>query len=225
MVVLNKLSKIELAIILLCIVITISIPGLGVLISFAIVFIYLLSGKKRKQNFKSIGFVSPDNWLKTILISIILAIVIQAAMTILAGPLIDKITNAETDLTAFNNIRGNWINYLLLILVGWLVGGFIEEILFRGFLITRISKFFSNEELGNWIAIIITSFIFGFSHLYQGWDGVINTGLTALLLGIIFIKSGKILWYSIITHGFINVIGLTLIYLEWDKNFEGLLFN
>src|SRR5699024_11777328 len=97
------------------------------LISFDIVFINLLSGKKRKQIFTSYCFVSPDNWLKTILISIILAIVIQAAMTILAGPLIDKITNAETDLTAFNNIRGNWINYLLLILAGWLVGGFIRS--------------------------------------------------------------------------------------------------
>ncbi len=63
----------------------------------------------------------------------------------------------------------NVSNYLILIVVGWIVGGFIEEMLFRGFLITRISNWFKNHSaLGDAVAIAFTSAPFGFSHLYQG---------------------------------------------------------
>jgi len=155
----------------------------------------------------------------------ILAIVIELCFEVLFNPIIEKLTASKIDLTGYDKIRGNLLNYLQWLLIGLVVGGFIEEILFRGFLITRISKIFNNAKDGNWFAIIITSAIFGFSHLYQGLSGVISTGLIALLFGIIFIYNNKILWYSIITHGFVNLVGLTVIFLDIDKYISTLVFK
>jgi len=219
----NKINILDLLIALICLVVIVALPPLGVMISFVIVILYLLVGKDRKQKLKSIGFTRPKSWLKTIFICLLLAIVIETSFQVFFNPIIEKLTTSKIDLSAYDNIRGNFPNYLIMLMVGWVVGGFIEEILFRGFLITRLLRLFTNTNTGNWFAIVLTSTVFGFSHLYQGWSGVISTGLIAALFGIIFIKNNKILWYSILTHGFVNVVGLTLIYLNLDKYLSSLI--
>jgi len=221
----NRITKLELSISIISLFVITALPPLGVLIAFSFVILYLFIGKERKQKFKSIGFTRPKNWIITIFICMILAIVIELCFEVLFNPIIEKLTASKIDLTGYDKIRGNLLNYLQWLLIGLVVGGFIEEILFRGFLITRISKIFNNAKDGNWFAIIITSAIFGFSHLYQGLSGVISTGLIALLFGIIFIYNNKILWYSIITHGFVNLVGLTVIFLDIDKYISTLVFK
>lgn len=52
--------------------------------------------------------------------------------------------------------------------------GFSEELLFRGFLIDYLNQNFAG--LDTWALILISSVIFGFAHLYQGWRGTILTG-------------------------------------------------
>ncbi len=125
---------------------------------------------------------------------------IEVSFQIFFTPVIEKLINSKIDLTAYDSIRGNFPNYLLMLLVGWVVGGLIEEILFRGFLITRLSRLFKNINIGHWFAIVLTSLTFGFSHLYQGWSGVISTSLIALLFGLIFIVEQNIMVYNINTR-------------------------
>jgi uncharacterized protein len=221
----KRISKIELLLVIASLLIAVALPPLGVLIGFVLVLLYLLVGKNRKENLKSIGFTSPESWTKTILICLFLGIIIELSFQIVLNPIIEKLTNSSIDLTAYDGIRNNFINFLSVLLIGWVAGGFIEEILFRGFLITRISKLFRNINLGNWLAILLTSIIFGFSHLYQGLSGVISTGLISVILGFIFIKYRRILWYSILTHGFINTTALTLMWLDVDTKLGNLLFK
>ncbi len=136
---------------------------------------------------------------------------IELSFQMVINPLIQKLTGSIIDLNAFDVIRGNFPYYMSKHLVGWIAGGFVKEILFRGFLITRISKIYQKVNVENWIAILVTSAIFGSSHYYQGLNGMVTTGLN---LGFIFIKSRNILWYLIFTHGFVNTIALTLMWLE-----------
>ncbi|WKK77757.2 type II CAAX endopeptidase family protein [Marivirga salinae] len=222
----KKISKVELFLAIACLLVALAFPPIGVLIGFIIVLVYLLVGKDHKEKFKSIGFRSPkDGWIKTVFLCLIYGILIEVSFQIVVNPVIEIITAAEVDLTAYDGIRNNFINYLSVLLIGWVVGGFIEEILFRGYLITRLSKLFQIEKAGNWFAIILTSLVFGFSHLYQGWSGVISTGLISIIFGFIFIQHRKVIWYTILTHGFINTTALTLMWLDYDNISEKLLFN
>ena len=222
----TRISKLELLIAVVCLIVAIGFPPIGVLIDFILVLVYFIVDKNRKVKFRSIGFIGPQNgWINAVSLCLFYGITIELSFQIVFNPIIELVIASEVDLTAYDGIRGNLINYLGVLFIGWVVGGFIEEILFRGFLITRISNLFKNYNVGNWFAIILTSLVFGFSHLYQGWSGVISTGLISIIFGFIFIKHQKVLWYTILTHGFVNTTALTIMWLDLDKVLGKLLYN
>ena len=68
--------------------------------------------------------------------------------------------------------------------------------------------------------MIISSVLFGLAHWYQGKSGVLSTGIVGAVLGILFIASGFNLWLPILTHGFIDTVGLFLIYVNADKTLK-----
>ncbi len=217
-------NRFETTLSILILLLIIFVPQIGIVVSFFAVLIYLLLGKDRRLKLNSIGFKKPPSWLKTILISLALGIVIELSFQIFLNPLFEILTKSNIDLTAYEIVKGNFQYYLLMVLMGFVIGGLLEEILFRGFLITRISQLFNNEKIGASIAIIITSAIFGSSHIYQGWSGVLSTGFIAVIFGIIFIKFNKNLWYTIFTHGFINAVGFTVLYLGIGEKLKTLIF-
>lgn len=104
------------------------------------------------------------------------------------------------------------------------VRGLLEEVLFRGFLLTRIAKFLGGKKFANILALLATSVIFGLCHMYQGVSGSISTAFIGFLLGTIFLCTGKNLYYAILTHGFINFTGLTILYLGKYEYLNSLLF-
>ncbi len=220
----KSLNKLEMILTIVCLLLIVYVPQWGLIISFFSVLIYLLIGKDRKIKFNSIGFKRTQSWLKTVLISLGLGIVIELSFQILINPLFDKLTGSMIDLSNFDSVQGNLSVYLAMLAIGFIIGGLFEEILFRGFLMTRIAQFFNSEAAGFTVAIISTSAIFGFSHMYQGWSGVLNTGFTAVIFGIIFLKFNKNLWYAIFTHGFVNLVGFTVLYLGIGEDLRTLIF-
>lgn len=88
--------------------------------------------------------------------------------------------------------------------------GFLEEVIFRGFLF----KMMSRDNLKS--AIIVSSLTFGIGHIVNLFNGaplvptlfqICYAVLLGFLFVIIFVKSGS-LWPSIITHGIFNALGV-----------------
>jgi membrane protease YdiL (CAAX protease family) len=209
-------NKIGLSIIILIILAAILIiPPIGVLFAFIMVaFLVLLTIKE--GSLSDIGFRSLKSWPKAIFLSFILAILIELTFQIFFNPIFEAITDTSIDLSEFEGVRGNFITYIIMLLIGWFVGGFIEEITFRGYLITRLKKLLGNSPLVLFFILVLTSAPFGLSHLYQGLSGVLSTGFIGFIFGFIFIKNGYNLWLPILTHGFVNTVALTLTYLDLD---------
>ncbi len=191
------------------------LPPIGVLIAFGIVMVIIVLNRK-DPILKSIGFVSQKNWLKTILISLALGILIELSFQLFFNHIFEYVTSSKIDVSGFDNVRGNFIPFIIMLIVGWIVGGFIEEITFRGYLITRLIKVFGDSQIVLFLILLIISATFGLAHLYQGWAGVLSTGTIAFIFGLVFIKSKFNIWYPILTHGFVNTVGFTLIYLDLD---------
>ena len=96
--------------------------------------------------------------------------------------------------------------------MAWTTAGFGEEIIWRGFVMTRVAGLLGKGRRA-WVAsLLITSIAFGLLHFYQGASGVVMTGTTGLLLGTLFLLSGRNLWLPIITHGMLNTISFLSIY-------------
>jgi len=69
-------------------------------------------------------------------------------------------------------------NYLLLIFT-CITAGVTEELLFRGYLQTRVEKLFGNS----WVGILISAFAFGIVH--AGWNNILQV-IGTFWMGIVF---------------------------------------
>lgn len=72
--------------------------------------------------------------------------------------------------------------------------GVCEEILFRGFVMWYVSVW-----AGPVFAVLISSILFGFGHLYLSPRDAIRTGLVGLLFALVVLAAGS-LWPAILIH-------------------------
>ena len=81
-----------------------------------------------------------------------------------------------------------------------LAAGSGEEVAYRGYLIPVLAPL-----TGLLPAAVLSTVVFGLLHLYQGWLGVLRTGVMGALLAAGFLASGS-LWPPIIAHVLIDVL-------------------
>jgi membrane protease YdiL (CAAX protease family) len=66
--------------------------------------------------------------------------------------------------------------------------GVCEEIFARGFLLSLVAGF-----AGLIAAVPIAALLFGLGHSYQGWSGILKTGMIGFILTIVALVSGSLI--------------------------------
>jgi membrane protease YdiL (CAAX protease family) len=69
--------------------------------------------------------------------------------------------------------------------------GISEELLFRGFLLWYLSFFF--PQLNRIQLIVLSSLLFGFCHVYQGWMGIVGTGVMGAVFAWLYLSTASLL--------------------------------
>ena len=113
------------------------------------------------------------------------------------------------------NFTGIDINDILMLLIGTLGVGFLEEIVFRGVLQSYFLKHFQKNKDAIYIGVILPSVLFGCMHLLNLTDPesdtleVVIQVIYAIFLGVCFgailLKTNRLLPLAII-HGLINFV-------------------
>lgn len=80
--------------------------------------------------------------------------------------------------------------------------GVTEELLFRGFLFWYLGFFFPQLNLAQ--LIVISSLVFGFCHIYQGWVGIVGTGVLGAVLMWMYISTESLV-LPIAIHALIDL--------------------
>lgn len=171
-----------------------------------------VSLRLRLLRWRDVGLKRPDRWLTTIGLALLIGIGYQVVDIFIIAPVLESITGEAVDLSLFNNLQGNLLMLLFLLVVSWTEAAFIEEMFFRGYLFNRITGLFAKERLGVSMALIVTSLLFGAAHAYQGISGVVDTALAGLLLGLLYLYAGRNLWLPILAHGVIDTVGFLIIF-------------
>lgn len=115
---------------------------------------------------------------------------------------------------AFSHLRGNLALYLaLLIPITWGSAAFGEELLFRGFIVRRLTDALGGTERAELAAVVGQATLFAFGHAYLGPRGMLNAGALGLLAGLCYRWNGRNLWPLFIAHGLVDSIGLTVLFL------------
>lgn len=152
---------------------------------------------------------------KTIIKSLIISIVLFIVFSFIIDPLLIKLFG-DFDLSSINDIRGNLLGFIILMVIVWVFAAFGEEILFRGYYMKALAELFGNNNKAWVFSAFITSLYFGISHAYQGITGVVSVFLWSFVISLIFNKNRNNLLLLVLIHGIEDTIGITLIFLNKD---------
>lgn len=171
-----------------------------------------LSVAWRGPGWRDIGLRSLSG--RIALVAVAVGIGYQFVGTYLLEPLIARLTTgALPDVSAFRRAVGDEQRLAILLMISWTMGALVEELVFRGWLMTRLAELGSFSKAGWIFSAIGSSALFGVAHLYQGASGVVATGLTGFVEAIVYFTTGRNLWACVLVHGALDSAGFLLIYL------------
>ena len=108
-----------------------------------------------------------------------------------------------------------WLFLLDVTLVTWVLIGFGEEFVFRGFILNRLLLLTGESRRGVVLASLFQAIWFGAGHASQGLTGMLMTGAVGFVLALVFLtRMNRNLWPLVIAHGGIDFFVLTLTWVS-----------
>ena len=181
--------------------------ALGVLVGWGLL-------RRRGSGWLEIGLARPKSWLRTVLLGIgalfgaIIAITaVQVIALNLPGVVVEPL-----DQSRFDPLIGNLPWLLLMVTLAWTTIAFGEEMIYRAFLINRLSGLFHNIRFGKALTVFGSATAFGLAHyMAEGPLGFVSNGAFGLLFAWIYLRTGN-LWVTIIAHGLANTLRIVMVY-------------
>jgi membrane protease YdiL (CAAX protease family) len=162
---------------------------------------------RRGQSWRQIGFRPlrlRDAGLG--LLALLLIFALNALVSVVAGLLAPGLL--EADQQRVGALAGVLTGGLSPVAIGaaMLFTGFYEEVLARGFLLSRSRALLA----GVWGPVLLSSLLFGLGHFYQGPLGVLQTALVGVVFARLALHWGT-LWPVIFAHAALNTISLIVL--------------
>lgn len=207
----------KILLILLTIAIVTLIPHLGLipipfLYSIPILIFIWLYLKSNNKNFSSIGFSWKLLSFKSLLVGSLSAIIIFSFIQFIFFPIIQNFFDFQDgDVELYNQIRESKEYFIFILVMGWIIGGLYEEIVFHGFIFSQLERIIKGKYAIS-ISFLITGLIFALYHIQLGTAGVINAFLAGIGYHSLFLIFKRNLWYSIFCHAVFDTIAATLLY-------------
>jgi len=202
---------------LLAIAVVVVFPHLGLIPNFGysipvLLFVWLVL-KNNGEKFSDIGFRVSSFTVRAALIGSIAAVAILSIMQLLVFPVLEQFVEFEsTDVGLYDFIKASKAQFLIIVVMGWLVGGLYESIVFHGFVFTRLEKMIPGKY-ATASGFVVSCILFGAYHLQLGSAGAFNALVVGVVYQGLFLYFKRNLWATIICHGVYNTMVITLIYL------------
>ncbi len=190
------------------------VPLSGPISTFSsLVTLYILY-RIKKSDFHTLGSTFPKRKFIA-LFALLVAIVGTVVLGTIGLDIIKELTGYQIThgSNRFDYIQGNLTALIMSILfIAWFAAAFGEEVLFRGFLISRLNQLFGNTKLSLWLAVMIQAVIFGSLHGSVAANQIL-AGLFAILYGALFVTlSQRSLWPLIVAHSIPDTLSFIQIY-------------
>lgn len=144
---------------------------------------------------------------KTLLKSVVLTLVFFIAFAFIIDPMLQTLPwLGEYDLSSIDDIRGDFVGYIALMIIVWVFAAFGEEFLFRGYYMKALAELLGNGNKAWLVSAFITSLYFGVSHAYQGLIGIVSVFLWSFVISLIFNKNRNNLLLLVLIHGIYDTI-------------------
>ena len=190
--------------------------GLGLVpltLTIGLLPVVWISLRLAREPWSSIGWRLPPNLPRAVATGAVAGLAMELLAVYGTTPWISGLFGTEPDYSDLAIIQGN-LKYLLVFLaLNWTLAAFGEEICWRGFLMHRVARLLGDGAAAWAASLMLVSALFGWVHSEQGVSGAVQEGLSGLLLGVLFLATGRNLTVPIVAHGVSNTVAFVLIYL------------
>jgi CAAX protease family protein len=165
----------------------------------------------RRLTLADIGLRAPESWQRTMVYGIALGVVCYAlGVGIIFG--LEQLGWTPAP-NKFSFVRENVIFYFFgMTAIAWFSGGFVEEVIFRGFFMNSLHALFGRGRWAAPLAILLQGLLFSGLHLPEDILGVLPIFAMGLIFGWAYYSFGQNLWLLVIGHAVYDNIGFTLLY-------------
>ncbi len=181
-----------------------------------LVVLALVSMRLRNGGFAALGFRRPESWMRVVAIALAAAALRIALGYFAIDPLTALVWPPAVAPEGVESITGDWRMALVYLGIVWTFAAFGEEIAYRGYLMNRAADVGGRTTLAWWISVVVVAVLFGYGHFYKGPAGIVDSGVAGLILGAAYLASGRILWTTILAHGFIDTFGVVALFFGYD---------
>jgi uncharacterized protein len=157
---------------------------------------------------RQLGLVGPMPWLTTLAFALV-GLALMLAYSPVADYIATRLVAAPPNLRTFRAIQQSTAKLVMGIITAWILGGFIEELIFRGIVLQSIDALMMPlvpTPLAAAIAIVVAAVGAGIIHLYQRLRAAIIITQLSMLFGLLFVISGHNLWTVILCHGMYDTV-------------------
>ena len=170
----------------------------------------------RDHGYKIPGFTRPKSWGKTILIALAAAAILQLGSELVVGPLAAHFWPEPQHVSSLiNGLAHNWKFALRNLAIVWIFAGFGEELGYRGYLLNRAADLGNRSKFAYIVAMLFVAVLFGFGHFYKGPAGIVDSTYSGLVLGGVYLLSGRNLWTAIFAHGISDSFAIIIVFMGW----------
>lgn len=172
--------------------------------------VVLLNKNTIGWSWTDLGLGRPKNWWKPVLMTVLLFFSLVLFSRFLQPYF--YLIGERPDISQLFIIKDNLPILIFSIILVWATAAFLEELVFRGFLIPALEILFGRNRWSTWVALLLSSMIFGLIHAWQGISGILITTCIGFIFGIAYLLNGRRIWPIIAVHGIVDTITLVSIY-------------
>ena len=110
----------------------------------------------------------------------------------------------QADVSGYDYLQGNPTLFVVSLVSIYFFSSFGEEVIYRGFLITRLEDLFGGDRKALVWAVLASSLIFGLAHFGWGVTGMVQTAFMGLALSVSFVMFKRNLWVLVATHAYMD---------------------
>jgi membrane protease YdiL (CAAX protease family) len=178
--------------------------------------LFWISLRLRDGGWMVAGLKRPTSWLKIMTMAVVAAAVLQVGSQLVVQPLASHLWHRPEQVSSWLKTPAHdWNLALRNLALVWIFAGFGEEVSYRGYLLTRAADLGNRSKIAYVAAMLYVAVLFGFGHFYKGPAGVLDSTYSGLVLGGVFLLSGRNLWTSILAHGISDTFAVVVIFMGW----------
>ena len=171
-----------------------------------------ISLRIRGLRWRDVGLFRNRSWSKVLLLGLAGGCALEIIELYITQPLLIRMTGKQPDLSDFTALHGNLKYTLLAIALAWTLAAFGEEMVWRGYLMSRVADLGGRTRAAWMASLLVVNCGFGMAHAYQGVTGIIDEGFMGVLLGILYWATGCNLLAPIVAHGVSDTIDVLLLF-------------